>query len=88
MESTYETWSRFIRRGQESTHDSWGRLMSRGVDLWSRGVDPLVMESNYESYSRLMELRSQLTTDRGVEESWSQSISRVVELSVVESICN
>ena len=53
-----------------------------------RGVDPLVMESNHQSYSRLMELRSQLTTDRGVEESWSQSISRVVELSVVESICN
>ena len=77
-----------MRRAVGSSDVVRSRRMIRGVDLWSRGVDPLVMESNYESYSRLMELRSQLTTDRGVEESWSQSISRVVELSVVESICN
>ena len=62
-----------MSHGVESTHESWSR--------------PLVLESNHESYSRPVELPIQLT-NRGLEEYWSQSMSRGVELSVVESICD
>ena len=50
LESNHESWSRLV----DSNQESWSRLVESWSRIMSHGVDLLVVESNYESRSRLM----------------------------------